>query len=122
MMPSMNFRALLGTVIVGAIGLFAAPSALAVSTHMNVSLSCDGSTRSCPKGATIEAFFETTEATSYNICARFPNGARRCADDQSAEPGKLYLNKIKADIAGIYVVTWEVGTRKWRRHLRVTPG
>jgi Excalibur calcium-binding domain len=74
----------------------------------------------CRLGSKPGAFFESSVATTYSVCLRFPTGRRLCAEEQSAEAGVLYVNAIATRFFGRHDVIWFVGGRRIVRHFRVT--
>jgi hypothetical protein len=66
------------------------------------------------------AFFESSVATTYSVCVRFPAGRRFCSEEQSAEAGVLYVNPLTTRRFGRHTVTWYVGGRRIVRHFRLT--
>lgn len=70
------------------------------------------------------AFFRSPVATGYEVCVEFPGGARLCAEEQHADAGQLYVNKVTTNLGGPHDVVWivegeEVGS--WSFKLPVQP-
>jgi len=74
----------------------------------------------CRLGSRPGAFFESSVATIYAVCLRFPNGRQLCAEEQSAEAGVLYVNPIATRLFGRHNVIWYVDGRRIVRHFRLT--
>ena len=68
----------------------------------------------------VGAFFQSNNGNVfYDLCIYFPGGASRCARDQFAGQGKLYVNPITSDELGLHTAKWsvngqEVGSYEFR--------
>jgi hypothetical protein len=74
----------------------------------------------CRRGSKVGAYFQSSQATTYSVCVRFPDARRRCAEEQSAEASVLYLNSVTTNILGRYEFTWFAGGRRIVRYFRLT--
>jgi len=102
-----------------------APIEEVVAPEYRVYVGCNRSshaypTHRCRLGNKPGAFFESSVATTYSVCLRFPNRRRLCAEEQSAEAGQLYVNQITTRLIGRHDVIWFVGGRRIVRHFRMT--
>lgn len=104
-------RLFLGTVLATALAL-AIPAAASAEYETYVGCGTSASTppaQACVLGDTVGAFFESEAETEYEICVEFPDGFEECAEEQEAEAGTLYVNKLVADELGTYSFSWYVG-------------
>ena len=63
----------------------------------------------CQKKRKKGAFFRSNKAdVFYTVCVKFPTKLRRCAPQQKAFKGTLYVNKVTSNIPGVHKVTWSV--------------
>ncbi|MGN6663742.1 MAG: hypothetical protein ACTHK6_06000 [Solirubrobacterales bacterium] len=62
----------------------------------------------CQVGEPVGAFFESSEETEYEVCVRFPSTETLCAEEQLAQAGTLYVNKILTNQPGAHLITWYV--------------
>jgi hypothetical protein len=61
------------------------------------------------EGREFGAFFRSPTETTYTVCAEFPTGRQLCAEEQTALPETLYVNKITSTLPGLHRITWSVG-------------
>ena len=113
--PFLLLRALLGASLVacGALALSSSSEAAeAPLTYVGCGLEkTTAPSHLCHLGDRNEfgAFIESATEVSYSVCVEFPTRKTLCADAQRAEPGTLYVNRIKVGtLAGRYRVTWLV--------------
>jgi len=81
---------------------------------------CARPARRCPRRSRIGAFLRSSEAVAYRICVVFPTGRRLCSDQQQADAGILYVNRITTNIVGRHKAVWYLPDRRikrffWRR-------
>lgn len=69
----------------------------------------------CPRRGRVGAFFRSSVDTRYTVCVRFPNRRRLCARRQRARAGMLYVNRVRNNLRGRYVVIWRVPGRRMVR-------
>lgn len=112
-----------GSLIVVAIALTALPpaaSAAEVETYVGCGITVSASpAHVCTLGDSLGAFFEADEDVEYDVCVEFPDTNFLCAEEQFAEAGVLYVNKITTEQVGEHFVWWfvegvEVGTWDFR--------
>jgi len=73
----------------------------------------------CWRGSRVGAFFESSVATTYTVCVRFPSSRRLCAEEQDVEAGVLYVSPITARVLGRHDVIWLVGGSRIVRRFRL---
>lgn len=95
--------------LIGAMAFAASAAAAEYTTYVGCSLSVEAPpSHSCQLGDTPGAFFESEEEVEYDVCVEFPSGAYFCAEEQEAEEGVLYVNKITSTTPGLHFVDWYV--------------
>ena len=70
------------------------------------------------------AFFRSPTEVTYTVCVEFPTGRQLCAEEQTALPGTLYVNKVTTSIPGLHRITWSVGGQQvgsWEFRLPLDP-
>jgi Excalibur calcium-binding domain len=73
--------------------------------------------RECPRRRKIGAFFESSREVVYAVCVVFPLGRRLCADEQVAQAGTLYVNKLTTNAIGRHKVIWYAAGQRLLRVL-----
>lgn len=68
--------------------------------------------RECPRRRNIGAFFESSHEVTYAVCVVFPLGRRLCANEQLAQAGTLYVNKLTSNAIGRHKVIWYAANRR----------
>jgi hypothetical protein len=106
-------KALAATLVVAGLLASAAPATAGAAAYKHY-VACGISRKAkpahvCPKGSKKGAFFKSLHAdVAYSVCVKFPTGKNRCAHEQEAEQGTLYVNVITSTIPGKHRVTWFV--------------
>lgn len=76
--------------------------------------------RECPHRSNVGAFIRSSQEVTYTVCVTFPTRRRICSENQVAQAGVLYVNKVTSTIAGWHKVTWLAAGQRltryfWRR-------
>jgi hypothetical protein len=91
---------------------------LRLTAYVACSLSVYGrSARECPHRSKIGAFFEANRDVTYAVCVTFPTGRRLCAEEQVAQAGTLYVNRVTTNVTGRHRIEWFAGGRRITRYL-----
>jgi hypothetical protein len=74
----------------------------------------------CAHRSKVGAFIRSTQPVTYTVCITFPTKRRICAENEEAEAGTLYVNKVTSSAVGWHKVIWFVDGRRfswrfWRR-------
>jgi hypothetical protein len=99
-----------GIALAAVIFLLAPVSAnAAVSTYVGCGISPTSTpSHLCHLGDSPGAYFESDVDAEYDVCVEFPGGNELCAEEQFAEAGVLYVNKITSEFEGNHFVSWYV--------------
>lgn len=73
--------------------------------------------RECPRRRKIGAFFESNQEVVYAVCVVFPLGRRLCTNEQVAQAGTLYVNKLTSNAIGRHKVIWYAAGQRLVRYL-----
>lgn len=76
--------------------------------------------RECAHRSNVGAFFKSTQDLTYTVCVVFPTRRRLCSENQVAQAGTLYVNKVTTSITGWHKITWFAAGQRltryfWRR-------
>lgn len=96
-------RMLVSALLMGVAMLAIPAPASALEYYFDVScgLSADSpASHVCESDDQIGAFFESDEATGYEVCVEFPSGSLVCSPEQLAEANVLYVNQITTNQLG----------------------
>jgi hypothetical protein len=96
--------------LVGLMAFAASAAAAEYTTYFGCGLTNETApSHTCQVGVTPGAFFESPEGdVEYDVCVEFPSGAYLCAEEQEANEGTLYVNKITSTTPGVHFVDWYV--------------
>ena len=76
--------------------------------------------RECPHRSKVGAFFRANREVHYTVCVRFPTRRRLCGQEQQAQAGVLYVNRVTTNLVGWHKVVWTSEGQRvvryfWRR-------